>query len=317
MKYIAIFLLGLLLHAGLQAQIHGQLQDEDGRAVAFASVQLLQASDSSRLMAVLSDEQGLFQISTSASDSLLLLVQATSFQRWYSPVFVIAASQNAYPVGTIVLQEQSYVLEEVQIEAQHRLIQQTVEGYVVRIEDSPMANGGSALQVLERAPGMFVDQQNQQLMLNGQTGLMIQINGRLMRMSQAQLIQFLQGISAAEIEKIEFLTQPSARHDSDGAAGIINIVLKRNTIQGTNGSLAINAGHGWGEKYGLNGSLNHRQGAWSFNTSYAFNHDDSFSNFFGGGTQSVPILGGPMDIYFDQKAERSLDVHSLNLGFET
>ena len=123
-----------------------------------------------------------------------------------------------------------------------------------------MAAGATALEVLERSPGVVVDQQNDRLQLRGKAGVIVQIDGKQTYLSQTELMNLLRNTPSDNIEKIELITNPSAKYDAAGNSGIINIKFKKNKNFGTNGNFSLGAGY---SRYGRgNGSLslNHRQG---------------------------------------------------------
>jgi outer membrane receptor protein involved in Fe transport len=114
--------------------------------------------------------------------------------------------------------------------------------------------------VLERSPGVIVDRQNNTIAINGKDGVVVMINGKINHMPASAIIQWLNGMSANNIEKIELITTPPANLDAEGNAGYINVVLKQNNNYGTNGSLSgtLGYGRGWVSQAGMN--INHRKG---------------------------------------------------------
>ncbi|MEM6344578.1 MAG: TonB-dependent receptor [Bacteroidota bacterium] len=312
-----LFALYFILHlALLNAQITGKVSNQADEPLAFAAVSLLHTSDSSLLMGIFTDEQGQFSLKPESMGTYFLRIEASGFRSWSSSSFEFTAAQNAWNLGSISLEEKTLTLDEVQIQGRQSIIQHAPEGSIINVEASLMNRGGNALQVLERSPGVFVDRENNQLMLNGQNGVMIMINGRLMRMSANQVLNLLQSMSADNIETIELLTSPSAQYGAEGSAGIINLVLKKNTVQGINGSASLTAGYGWREKAAASLNLNYRKASFSAFVNYAYNRDGTFSNFRGIGRQFVPVLGGEMQFDFSNETERLLNSHNLNFGVE-
>ncbi|HEY4209459.1 MAG TPA: hypothetical protein VGM31_21690, partial [Puia sp.] len=127
-------------------------------------------------------------------------------------------------------------------------VQQTPAGIIVNVENSILSKGSTALEVLERSPGVLVDRRNNNIFLNGKDGVMVMLNGRLMRMPLPEVMNLLQGMSANDIEKIELLTTPPSKYDAEGSAGLINIVLKKGSRPGTHGNLSLTGGYAWAEK---------------------------------------------------------------------
>jgi iron complex outermembrane recepter protein len=134
--------------------------------------------------------------------------------------------------------------------------------------------------------------------MNGKSGVMIMLNGKLMRMSIAQLLTLLDGMSADEITTIELLTTPPAGYDAEGSAGLINIVLKKNRKQGTNGSFSLSAGYGRGEKGTGSVNLAHNRRNISLYGSYTYLHNRTGNDLFITSTQDMPDFGGKLAVLF-------------------
>jgi outer membrane receptor protein involved in Fe transport len=129
---------------------------------------------------------------------------------------------------------------------------------VVNVAGSIIASGSTALEVLEKAPGINVNQQNGEITLRGKQGVIVQIDGRQTYLAMAYVIALLRSTSSDNIDQIELITNPSSKYDAAGNSGIINIRMKKNNNIGTNGTLSL-AG-GFGRYHRERGSLqfNHR-----------------------------------------------------------
>ena len=99
------------------------------------------------------------------------------------------------------------------------------------------------LDVQERSPGISVDRQSGSLSMNGKQGVQVMINGKLQRLPLTVVVQQLEGLTSAGVEKIELISNPSSRFDAEGDAGIINIVTKQQTDRGTNGTAMVGIGY--------------------------------------------------------------------------
>jgi hypothetical protein len=177
-------------------------------------------------------------------------------------------------------------------------VQQTAAGIVVNVENSILSKGSTALEVLERSPGIIVDRRNNNITLNGKEGVMVMFDGRLMRMPVSEVMSLLQGMSADDIEKIELLTSPPSKYDAEGSAGLINIVLKKDRRRGTNGNLSITGGYGWAEKGVANFSVARNTPGMNLYGSYTYSHDRTYSDMYITSTEFFPVLGGPMSVIF-------------------
>ncbi len=138
------------------------------------------------------------------------------------------------------------------------MFEQQVDRLVVNVQNSITAAGGTALEVLERSPGITVNRQNNSLTMSGKGGVLVMMNGKLTRLPIATVVQMLEGMTANDIEKIELITTPPARYDAEGDAGIINIITKKNTNFGMNGNFSATLGYGWYARPSGSLNLNYR-----------------------------------------------------------
>src|SRR5690606_23673387 len=135
----------------------------------------------------------------------------------------------------------SATLEAVQVVAKKPLLEQHADKLVMNVENSIVSAGSTAMEVLQRAPGVSIDQ-NDNISLKGKQGVQIYMDGKPTYMTQEQLANLLKNMASDQIEKIEIITNPSSRYDAAGNSGIINLVIKKNKNFGTNGSLTLGGG---------------------------------------------------------------------------
>lgn len=256
-----------------QSQVSGLLLESGSKPLPFANVLLLQAKDSSLVKGAVTNERGRYSFENMSNDSYLI----KAFMIGYKPAFstLIIMDNTDYHVKPIELTEDIKALDEVTVVALKPLYEQQIDRLVVNVQSSITAAGATALEVLERSPGITLDRQNRVLSMNGKAGVQVMINGKLSRLPMTAIMQMLEGMQASNIEKIELITNPSARYDAEGNAGMINIILKKNTDYGTNGSLSATAGYGWYGKSGASLSMNHRREKLNIFGDYslAYNHN--------------------------------------------
>ncbi len=297
----------------LKAQVTGLIEDTKGEPMAFVNVLLLNATDSSFVSGRLTNMEGHFSLEGKPG-SYLVKTTFIGFREYYSSVFQLTA-EAGLDLGKLVMEEDAQELDGVEVTAQRMRVEQIPEGKVLNIQNSVMTKGSTVLQVLERSPGVVLDRRNNVLTLNGQQGTLVMINGRTQRMSQADLINMLNSMNADNIESIELLTNPSAKYDADGGAGIINIKLSKRTGTGTNGSVSAGFGYGWADKETLSATLNTQLRGVQVFASYAFNHDKTFYNWHGVGHTQNPFFGfGTFDFNSDNINNQSS--HNINIGLE-
>jgi hypothetical protein len=265
MKFFTSLVATLLLVPALlwaqntdRGSVAGSVLDEKQAAFPFVNVLLLKAKDSTLAKGMTTDTDGKFAFDQVETGRYLTLVSMVGYQKVYSPVFVVANAP--VQLSAVTLSVSAELLNEVKVVAQKPFIEQEIDRTVVNVENSIVSAGATALEVLERSPGVVVDQQNDRLQLRGKAGVIVQIDGKQTYLSQTELMNLLRNTPSDNIEKIELITNPSAKYDAAGNSGIINIKFKKNKNFGTNGNFSLGAGY---SRYGRgNGSLalNHRQG---------------------------------------------------------
>lgn len=316
MKTLTTATICLILTLPLFAQVDGRVLNEEGQPVPFANVLLLNAYDSTLVTGSLTEVDGVFHLDAKLNGSFVLSIKVIGYESWYSHNFTNDENQSTISFGELTLSEYTEILDGIQVLAQKLPYEQTMEGTTINVESSMMSTGSTALQLVERSPRVVLDQRNNSLSLNGQSGTLIMINGRPVRMAPAEVINLLSSMSADNLEKIELLTNPSAKYDADGTAGIINLIIKKSEDQGTNGSISLTGGYGWGPKEAASLNFNHRNESVNYYGSYSFNHDNTFSDWRGVGNSVVPILGGYNEFDFTNNTEHHNISHNTMAGIE-
>lgn len=238
---------------------------EGGEAVADATVSLMKAKDSSLVKTALTDKSGNAELESIREGQYFLQVTHVSYKKAFGGGITISTEQLNVSRSINVIASSGNTLKDVTVTARKPFIERQFDKLVVNVEASITAAGSSAFEILERSPGITVDQ-NDNISMKGKSGVIIMIDGRVTPMSGADLANMLRGMPANSIEKIELITNPSARYDAAGTAGIINIRMKKDQRVGANGTLT--AGAGWG-KY------------WRHNEGASFNYRNKKVNVFG------------------------------------
>ncbi|QEH41548.1 outer membrane beta-barrel protein [Chitinophaga sp. XS-30] len=295
-------------------QVAGKLVRSDGQPAPYVNVLLLDGADSTLVKAVVTNENGTYFIGNVRPGGYLLRFSGIGYETSHSSGFQLSAAEKSMDLGVLVMKEVSRELKEVVIRAEKPLFQQQVYGTVVNVESSVLSKGSSALELLERSPGVFIDRRDNNIVLNGKNGVMVMINGKMMRVSVDQVITMLNGMSANDIEKIELMTTPPARYDAEGSAGLINIVLKKNRNQG---SFSLTGGYGWGEKETASFNIARGIGNSTLYAAYAYSHDRTFVDWFATATDYVPVLGGQTSSAFSSEIKPIRNSHHATLGFDT
>ena len=264
MKYYCFFF--LLASSFLNAQsfsINGKIAFESNEKNAVTSILLYPENSQTLLKAVVTDSNGNFIFSNIKTGNYLIKINYIGYQSYNSNVFSITDKNIELPL--ILLQKSTEALKEVVIKKQKPMVQVLADKTVFNVENTINATGTSGFELLRKAPGVVIDN-NDNLIVEGKSGVLIYIDGKQSFLSGADLSNYLKTIQATDIEAIEIITQPSSKYDAAGNAGIINIKLKKNKNFGTNGS--ISSGYNIG-RFGT--SLN----------SLSFNNRNKKNNFYG------------------------------------
>ena len=316
MKTLFALLLVILFRVAAYGQISGKLVSADGTAVDFATVSVLRSPDSVTVRSVLSDEKGAFSLTAIPNGSYILKVSSLGHITWSSKPFVLNAAQRGYDAGTVVLAAASKQLGEVVIRSNKPLVQQQPGGLVVNVQNSLMAKGSTVLQVLQRSPGVVLDPQHGGISLNGKSGVMVMLDGKLLRLTTEQVTALLNGMTADDIDKIELLSTPPARYDADGNAGLINIVTKKNKKRGTSGSATASAGYGKGEKGSADINITHNGDKLSLRGTYDYARDRSYYRLQADGDEIVGILGGHTIFRYNGEGKPFANINGAGGGLD-
>ncbi|MCC3158230.1 TonB-dependent receptor [Hymenobacter sp. 15J16-1T3B] len=236
----------LLAPAATQAQttaaVSGAVRSAAGAAIDYATVTLHRAQDSTVVKTEFSDAQGAYRFDGAPTGQYLVSASQVGFGRQWSARFELGASAVNVPALTLAASAATQ-LKEVQVVGQKPLYERLADRTVVNVEGSTLATGNTTLEVLSRAPGVSVDA-NDNLALRGRTGLLVLIDGKRQPMTGSELADYLRALPADQLKSIELITNPPARYDAQGAAGIIDIKLKKDQRQGPNGSGSLSYGRG-------------------------------------------------------------------------
>lgn len=261
------------------SKVHGSVVDANGQGMGGANVLLLKKSDSSLVKGTLSTAKGTYTFENIPQGSYLLEGSATGYQKTHSgPVEVTAASPEV-KVPALTLQPQAKELAKVTVTAQKPLFEQKMDRLIINVASGVTSVGSTALDVLERSPGIIVDRQNNALSMAGKEGIVVMINSKISRMPVSAIVQMLSGMNSSNIERIELITTPPANYDAEGNAGYINIIMKQSADLGTNGSYSFTAGYGNGLVGSTSLNFNHRKGKVNVYGDYSFNRNAAGQNF--------------------------------------
>jgi len=313
MRFLSIFLFSCLFSAIASAQLSGTVKDELGKPVPSATMTLLRTRDSSVVKLSATDASGKYQFVPIPEGNYFIRAEHIGFATVRSAAFAVHADPVSLP--GLVLNHSTKDLKEVVVTSRKPLVEVSAEKTILNVEGSINAVGTNALELLRKAPGVMLDKDDN-ISLSGKNGVQIFIDGRRTPMAGKDLTEFLKTIQSSEIEAIEIISNPSAKYDAAGNAGIINIRLKKNKSFGTNGNLNGSYALSNFSKYNAGISLNNRDkkvnlfGSYNYNNSvnesYINLHREQLDTLFDGHSviqskSNTSSFKAGMDVFIDKK----------------
>jgi iron complex outermembrane recepter protein len=254
-------------------KIEGLVKDEKGQPLEAASVTLLSARDSSRVRQTVTDKTGHYEFVRVSAGKYLVSGSSVGFGQVYSASFEAGKAGSTIP--PMVLQAASVSLKEIAVVAKRSPIEQKADRTIINVDASPSNAGSTAMDVLEKAPGVTLDKDDN-ISLKGKQSVTIMIDGKPTYLSASQLASYLRSLPASAIDQIELMTNPSAKYDAAGNSGIINIRTKKNKLKGFNGSLTLTHTQAVYPKPSGSLNLNYRTGQFNFFLNAGYSHWEGF-----------------------------------------
>ena len=269
---LPLFFLFSLYLSPVYAQSNGKIQGKilaaDGNPLPYASIRL-QKESGELFKGTLTDTLGKFSLIAVPHGNYILLVNTMGFVMHQSEIFNLSSEHHTIDFAAITLLEDAMTLGAVTIVGQKKLIEQTIDKTVMNIENSILAEGNTALELLQKAPGVTVGEDGQ-VSLKGRPNVLVMLNGKSTYLSPKELSTLLKGTNSASIAKIEIMSNPSAKYDASGNGGIINIQMKKSMATGFNGTVTLNGGRSRNSRYGSGINLNYRSDKLNLYGSYDY-----------------------------------------------
>ncbi|MDZ4810502.1 MAG: TonB-dependent receptor [Bacteroidota bacterium] len=247
-------------------KITGTIIDGSAKTIESATITLIRAKDSSVAKMSVADKTGKYEFDAVPEGKYLVSISAVGHNNGFSETFDITATNAVVSLKTIELVPKPKALNEVTVTAKRPLIEQKLDRTIVNVEASITNAGATAMEVLEKSPGISVDKDGN-ISLKGKQGVQVYIDGRPSYLAGTDLANYLRNMNASQLDQIEIMTNPPAKYDAAGNSGIINIKTKKTKQFGYNGSLSSN----WNQGRYLKNSE-------SFNFNYRKNKVNLFTN---------------------------------------
>lgn len=253
-------------------RISGTVIDGSTKTIESATITLLRAKDSSVVKMSVADKTGKYQFDAVPEGQYMVSISAVGHNKGFSETFNISSANAVVTLKTIELVPQAKSMGAVTVTAKKPLIEQKLDRTIVNVEASVTNVGNSALEVLEKSPGITVDKDGN-ISLKGKQGVVVMIDGRPSYLSGADLAGMLRSMSASQLEQIEIMTNPPAKYDAAGNSGVINIKTKKNKQFGYNGSLTTGYTQGRYARFNEGVNFNYRNSKVNLFTSLNYNRN--------------------------------------------
>jgi len=272
--------------------------------VEFATVAAFRGRDTVPTSGAITNKQGLFTIDKLPPGRYRLRVRFIGFLPTTIDSVLITPKTPEHSFERITIEPNAAAFKDVEVTAEKQAVQYAVDRKIYNVSTDLTVTGGLATDVLQNIPSITVDA-DQTVSLRGSSDVTILIDGRPSTLTLAQ-------IPADNIERVEVITNPSARFDADGAAGIINIILKKNIQAGYNGTVTLSAGTG--DKYTAAANVNVRLDKTNIFVDYNF-QSNTFWSF---GTSDLKNMLSARTSFIDQRndGQSKRETHSIRAGVD-
>lgn len=306
----AFILLSLTAFAQTAGKITGKIiNGGDQKIIDAATISLLKAKDSGLVKLSLTDKEGNFSFENVKTGSYLIQASSIGHRKVYSSPVTITEGSNV-SVGTLQLIAQATTLQAVTVDTKKPFIERQIDKTVLNVDALISNTGSTAMEVLEKAPGVSVDKDGN-ISLKGKQGVIIMMDGKPAYLSGQQLSNLLKSMPSSAIEQIEIMTNPSAKFDASGNSGVINLKTRKNKMLGFNGSNTTNYSQGIYARFSNSTNLNLRKGKFNLFGNYNFSKRTGYEdlsinrNFRNSTTKEIETI-------FDQNTFMKSNGHSHN-----
>lgn len=238
LTFILLSCMGSIFAQIKTAKVSGSIKDASGKSLASLSVSLLKAGDSSLIKTALSSKDGKYEFENIAEGDYFISISSVGFEKKSSPVFSVTAITTNIQVPAMEMITAAKGLSEVTVTAKKPFIETKLDKTVVNVDASPTSAGATAMDILEKSPGISVDNDGN-ISLRGKSGVIVLLDGKPSYLSATDLANMLKNMPASALDQVEIMTNPSAKFDASGNSGVINIKTKKGKNNGFNGNFMV------------------------------------------------------------------------------
>lgn len=278
--------------------------------VEFSTISIYNSQDSSFVTGGVSDIDGNFDIPVKTEGSYYLLIEYIGYTAKMINNVRIDRANPVRQVGIVLLSQTSLNLSEVVVQEQRSQMQMMIDKRVFNADASLTTRGADALELLAEIPSVEVDPDGV-VSLRGSTNVNILIDGRPTGIPANELLQTM---PASQIDRIEIITNPSAKYEAEGMSGILNVITKKNTQRGVHGSVSTNFSQGRKARFDTNASLNFRNKKINAYTNIGYNRRNR--NSFGNVDKYFTLPDSSFSLLTDSEMNFSSNSFSVKAGLD-
>ena len=283
LKMLAVVALSTVSISGFtqtnSGKISGMVKDGNEKTIEAATISLVKALDSSVVKVSVADKAGNYLFENVDDGKYFVTISAVGHEKGFSETFDINGADGAIKLKTIELMPAAKAIGGVVVSSKKPLIEQKIDRMVVNVEAAVTNIGASALEVLEKSPGITVDKDGN-ISLKGKQGVVVLVDGRPTYLSGNDLANMLRSMSSNQLEQIEIMTNPPAKYDAAGNSGVINIKTKKNKQFGYSGSASVGYGQGTYARFNEGFNFNYRKGKVNLFTNLSHNYNKRANTLF-------------------------------------
>src|SRR6266576_2129978 len=236
MRKFGFLLMSLLAVAtSFAQQVSGNVKDQQGKAISGSTISLLNAKDSAVVKLAVSNNSAYYSFNPIKQGKYVVSITHVGYARTYSPAFDFSGS-GEITAPSLELSKAAGELKGVTVTSKKPIVEVKADRTILNVEGTINSTGNDALELLRKSPGVTIDKDDN-ISLSGKNGVQVYIDGKPTPLTGTDLANYLKSLQSSQIESIELITNPSAKYEAAGNAGIINIRLKKNKTYGFNGSV--------------------------------------------------------------------------------
>lgn len=326
-NFITVFTLLFFCITNLSAQQQRQgsisgniIEKTTNSPLEFATVIIKSSTDSTFSQGTVTGKRGEFTLNNLPFGEYRLIYSFIGFDKIETPVFSLNSKKANIDLGRLFISESTTVLGDISVVAQRSTFVNSIDRRIFNVGQDVMSKTGTVSELLQNVPSVQVDLDGN-VSLRGSDNVMFLINGKPSSLMGTNRAAVLQQMPASSIEKIEIITNPSAKYKPDGTSGIINIVIKKDKNLGLNGQASLNAGND--NRHNGNFSVNYNPGKLNVFTSYSIRQDerlrysDDYRKHYISGTDTIRYthvmsqdLSRPLSHIIQAGADYKINAHN-------